>query len=330
MKDIGFIYVLANSSMPNAIKVGKTKRSTAERSQELSGATGLPTPFIVVYEQLFEDCTAAETFIHALLGQKGYRISANREFFNAPVNEVVKAITLAPGAIQGSEALPLANTEEEDELFGEHGQDELDDMTLEIESAVLPASYPWYSLFDEAESQYYGWGDIFQDYAEALRLYSQAAKLGCLAAYQRIGGMHEEGRGTSQNKEKALNFYKEGVRRGNVYCYWRMASLFIDEENFANADKAFSLFLKNQRNELPDEQHRFIFDDSQIALDCGLFLHHHLHYEMELSESLKQVIVERRDAVIYEVLSAVNTLRETNVSDLAEKYQAVVSHLHSI
>ncbi|MEN9595630.1 MAG: hypothetical protein RL236_64, partial [Pseudomonadota bacterium] len=63
----GYIYVLANSAMPDLVKVGKTTRTPAERAAELSKVTGVPTPFIVVYEQLVDDCTAAEEFVHTML-----------------------------------------------------------------------------------------------------------------------------------------------------------------------------------------------------------------------------------------------------------------------
>jgi hypothetical protein len=43
--------------------------------QELSSATGVPTPFIVAYEQQFSDCDAAEAHVHAALERKGLRIS---------------------------------------------------------------------------------------------------------------------------------------------------------------------------------------------------------------------------------------------------------------
>ena len=86
MNDIGYLYVLANSAMPGIVKIGKTTRSSTERATELSKVTGLPTPFIVVYEQLFENCSSAEMFVHTFLTDKGFRISENREFFSAPVN----------------------------------------------------------------------------------------------------------------------------------------------------------------------------------------------------------------------------------------------------
>ncbi|WP_211453229.1 GIY-YIG nuclease family protein [Collimonas antrihumi] len=331
MKDIGYIYVLANGSMPNAVKVGKTTRSSAERARELSGVTSLPTAFIVVYEQLFEDCTAAENFVHALLEQKGFRISANREFFSAPVSEVVKAITLAPGAIQGSEALPAAYTDEEDELFGEHGQDELDDLILEDD--FLPESYLWYPLFEEAENYRYGHGDTIQDYAEALRLYSKAAKLGSLAAYAKIGEAHEYGIGTAKSKEKALSYYKEGARRGNAYCYWLMGSIFTDQKHYSNANKALSLFLKNQKNELPDKQHRFLFDEANIIYSCITSLVLGLCFDTPIPDVLHQVIVERKDVISLHVQKSIDEIIESTEEDdeqCVREFRVVLSYLEDI
>jgi hypothetical protein len=61
----GWIYVLVNSSLPGLVKVGRTSRSTQERVAELSAATGVPTPFVLAFDQEFEDCVAAEQSVHA-------------------------------------------------------------------------------------------------------------------------------------------------------------------------------------------------------------------------------------------------------------------------
>ena len=58
----GYLYVLANSSIPGLVKIGKTTRLPSERADELSRVTGVATPFIVVYEDYFDDCAAAESF----------------------------------------------------------------------------------------------------------------------------------------------------------------------------------------------------------------------------------------------------------------------------
>jgi len=212
MSDVGFVYVLANSAMPGLVKIGKTTRSPAERASELSAATGLPTPFIVVYEQLFEDCTAAEGFVHTFLGGKGFRLAENREFFSAPVTEVVRALALAPGAIDGS-APETEPYEDEDGLLsaGRVG-DELDDLSLGGGAQPVRVE-PWRDVFEEAECYYLDFGDYIEDYAEAMRLYKQAAKLGCLEAYSRLGEMFKSGEGCRADNGKALEYFKEGARK---------------------------------------------------------------------------------------------------------------------
>lgn len=67
----GFIYVLINPSLKDMVKVGKTLRDPEERVSELYQPTGVPTPFILVYKEFFEDCSKAERRIHQLLESKG-------------------------------------------------------------------------------------------------------------------------------------------------------------------------------------------------------------------------------------------------------------------
>src|SRR5699024_7327239 len=90
--DNGYVYVLINTSFEGMVKVGKTTKDPEERAKELSNATGVPTPFILVYKQYFTDCSIAEKTIHTLLEEQGYRISNNREFFNVPVEYVIRLI----------------------------------------------------------------------------------------------------------------------------------------------------------------------------------------------------------------------------------------------
>lgn len=242
MSEIGFLYVLANSSMPGLVKVGKTTRSPTERAAELSGVTGMATPFLVVYDQLFQDCHSAESFVHVYLAEKGYRVAENREFFNAPVNLVVRAIGLAPGQIDGD--LPVSNAPEvtdEDELITSDAGDELDGLKFEATEQAAP----WVALFEKAEAHYYGLGDHIEDRTEALRLFRQAATLGSTEAYGRIGNQYMDGEGTPKNPAKAFEFYKEGARKGRPTCYFLMAQMFSSENNDESADKCFSLFVRN-------------------------------------------------------------------------------------
>lgn len=88
----GYVYAMINASYPGLVKVGKTTREPEERAKELSGSTGVPTPFIVVYHRKFLDCNNAEQQIHKILTAKGYRVNDNREFFSAPIPTIIEII----------------------------------------------------------------------------------------------------------------------------------------------------------------------------------------------------------------------------------------------
>lgn len=227
--------------MPNMIKVGKTTRQPSLRAQELSNVTGVPTPFLVVYEKQFNDCDSAENFIHELLSIKGFRVSANREFFNAPVHDVIEAVLQAI-----SFDLKEVNEDDDDcEYFDSSVlNDELDDLLL-AEDEPQPV---WLDIWNEARSYDYGSGDTLQDYDEAMRLYKQSTKLGCILAYDAIGRFYQTGKGCARSEKKALDWYKEGAKNKNYICYISMAKLFLAENNNKNAEKCLQLFCKT-RNE---------------------------------------------------------------------------------
>ena len=88
----GYVYVMTNSSIEGQVKIGKTTRDPYERAKELSSATGVPTPFVVVFYKPFKDCHFAEKIIHQYLEKKGYRVSNNREFFNMSIPEAIDVV----------------------------------------------------------------------------------------------------------------------------------------------------------------------------------------------------------------------------------------------
>ena len=85
---------MVNPSLPNLVKIGKTTREPNERAKELSLATGVPTPFILVYYKPFKDCHLAETVIHHFFEEKGTRVNGNREFFQVSTTEAIDIINL--------------------------------------------------------------------------------------------------------------------------------------------------------------------------------------------------------------------------------------------
>jgi DNA segregation ATPase FtsK/SpoIIIE-like protein len=86
----GYVYALINHAMPGLVKVGLTTRDPLGRLGELSSATGVPTPFELVFDILVADAQATEERLHDLLTKAGYRVADNREFFRAPIHEVVR------------------------------------------------------------------------------------------------------------------------------------------------------------------------------------------------------------------------------------------------
>jgi hypothetical protein len=85
----GFVYVLLNPSFPDQVKIGRTEQTSELRARKL-WTTGVPTPFIVVYDELVSDCQLVESRLHQRFA--GYRVSPDREFFRIPVREAIRAL----------------------------------------------------------------------------------------------------------------------------------------------------------------------------------------------------------------------------------------------
>lgn len=214
----GYIYVLVNSSLPGLVKVGKTMRLPSERVQELSGATGVPTPFIVAFEQEFGDCDAAERFVHAQLEHMGLRQAMNREFFRAPPADVIRIILRAPDTVSD---LGSSNDPESEGRGKE----------------------PWADLIDEAREHEYGDNGRLHDPTEALRLYQLAAKLGSGNAHWCIGNQYKFGEGVREDESQALYHYKEAVRLGFFFAYPSMSGIFANQGHRENYVKCAQLFV---------------------------------------------------------------------------------------
>ena len=85
----GYIYILSNPSMDGVLKVGMSKRGAIIRSNELY-ATGVPTPFVIEFDMLVDDCRGIEVYMHSYLSD--FRVNNSREFFKIDVNHVANEI----------------------------------------------------------------------------------------------------------------------------------------------------------------------------------------------------------------------------------------------
>jgi len=240
----GYVYALINPSMPNLVKVGKTTRDPRTRLSELSSATGVATPFQLVHFAYFEDCDFAEEQVHSLLDGSGYRDNSRREFFSAPLFEVIRIINFAQGKID-SDHQPGLDDETANEDAAILNSIEIDP---ELESLNLPetASEPWQEMFETAERYHYGDENTLVDEDEALGWYRQAANLGCDIALQRIAELYAHDEPTKANAKQALKFYKAAIQKGLWWNYVGISMLYVDgDTSDPNYVKCIQLFIKH-------------------------------------------------------------------------------------
>lgn len=198
MQTAGWVYLLMNPSMNGLIKIGKTTRDPDDRVQELSGVTGVPTPFVLVYKSYFQNCHDAEAYIHTSLETQNYRIANNREFFSAPVETGINAII------------------EASKHFATTGSDH----SIECDQPESYASKTsvYEDIMQTGDNCYYGLGDAIQNTRQALKHYMQAYKLGSPDACLALGKIYSIEKDYA-DEMKAIDFFNEGVRRGLGECY---------------------------------------------------------------------------------------------------------------
>lgn len=231
MTEAGYVYVLINASMEGLVKIGRTAVEPAERASELGATTGVPTPFVLIFDAYFADSGRAEEYVHTLLEQKGYRVSPNREFFRAPTNEAVKAVLEAQAALG---------------LMPDAAMDLRDNQMVDGDRTCSPGSddsKAWRQLLAMADDAYYGRGDSLADKPEALRLYKQAARLGSSRASLQLGRIYL----ADADIDNALVNLKEGARGGAIECYAEMAETFARTSQLENAEKCWNMYFEGDR-----------------------------------------------------------------------------------
>lgn len=330
MSNAGYIYVLINPSMEGLVKIGKTTRDPTGRAKELSVATGVPTSFVLAYDALFDDCSAAEEFVHALLEQKGSRVSSKREFFSASLSEAVKAVIEAERVLGSSHpvssgmGMPLDNP--------------LSDQTPLGEMA-------WKETLEGAEYSYYGLVTI-EDHAEASRLYKVAARLGSSLACIMLGIMSKKGEACKKDRTIALDYFKQGLRLGDDRSWAEMAILFFDDAHYENATKCWHNYFGSNgfREDKPNDP---------SSLFCGNRLYYVVQCYMLLSPlaafggvvaiedprrvqsgsfpgSFKKELATIKEELLAEITASLNRNRtKTYMSTLCATYENLLEELNA-
>lgn len=207
----GYVYIMMNPSYNGMIKVGKTTKDPDERAKELSSATGVATPFIVVFKRLFNNCHTAEKIAHGILEERGCRVNDSREFFAIDIPDAINVILQIPDE---------EYYEEDDDLF--EGKEEIDEDLGEY-------------FYDMGEKYYFGYDDTFVDEDVALLYYEKSASLGYSRAYEKMGEVWEG----KDDERKALSCYKEGVNNSCFSCYAKLGRIYMRRSSeFYHEDNA--------------------------------------------------------------------------------------------
>lgn len=225
MAESGYLYALINPSLEGLVKVGRTGREPTHRVRELSAATGVPTPFILAFDVFVDDSETAESYLHALLERRGHRVSERREFFQAPLNDVIRAMLEVEAA------------------FGGRPAETYEDPIYETDASQPP---PWQYLVDEAWAHYHGEGAILQDKKEAMKRFRQAARLGSPEAWHALGAMYREGEGGRVDLDEALECFKQGAHAGSDVCLAEMGLHYLQAGHTDNARKCWARYFRSE------------------------------------------------------------------------------------
>ena len=89
-KGSDIVYVLSNQSFPGYLKIGYTRKEIGIRIDNLSKATGVPTPFKLEYMFKCYNGLQLEADIYKHL--RDFRVSSYKEFFDITLAQAIEAI----------------------------------------------------------------------------------------------------------------------------------------------------------------------------------------------------------------------------------------------
>jgi TPR repeat protein len=295
MSDAGYIYALINPSLEGLVKVGMTTRDPTDRVRELSAATGVPTPFVLAYDIYVADCSAAEAYLHTLLERRGYRVSDNREFFNAPLKDVIKAMLQVEEA---SRSTPPSSS-------------------VRRPKQHTTTATEWSGLLEEAQAYYHGEGETLEDKREALKLFKQAAQLEAPDAYYALGVMHRDGEGCEADVEQALELFKAGVKLGSHECWAEMAIVYAGLDHLDNSQKCWTKYFRSDSFQEGRNGHEAAYGHAYLedALQRGLPVDH------------QSVLAPYADDIVAMATEAVRDADPEGRPDLERQRRAMKKHL---
>lgn len=178
---------------PRTCQGWEDHRNPEERAQELSQATGVPSPFYVAFSLPFVDCDNAERYFHTLLEIGGFRVAENREFFKVSLNEAIRLLLEVQQKLASSQANAQLSTYSDDSPA----------------SAQLGEQ-----LYDKAMELFWGEGDVIEDRDQAIELLEKAVGLDYPPAYVQLAQYYSHFR-DSPDIKVALTILRDGIEHGH-------------------------------------------------------------------------------------------------------------------
>lgn len=262
----GYVYILSNPGMPGLLKIGMTRFDPTRRVQELSSATGVPTPFQLVYYREFHDCVAAELEIHSIFATKGLRYNDQREFFSVDTVEAINTLLslddeeIANNSSQPTEVLDVENYNADinwDEYYKKH--------------------YEFSNTFRNSKL-YQEWNDFF--YSQASPLHRKDANF-----TKELQNFIDRGiyNGISllaielfpDDIDKRIQFILEYAKKGYISGYIDVTEEYLDSingiENLDSNNKlAIANYLDSFAKNFKNASEFDIHIDQDIVLYCGI------------------------------------------------------------
>lgn len=254
----GYIYALVNASLNGVVKIGRTSRDPENRVREISSATGVPTPFILVYKEYFDDCYTAEKVIHAHLENKHLRVNSNREFFSITVNDGIEVIKKIKTELEfkTDEGMDYNSPEYQQKLIDE--------------------------LIKKGYSLIRGHNEI-KDPVQGVKFLERAAELGSSEACYELSDVYGEYGNTSikGDLQKVLEYLRQGSRYSDIYgllCLAKQA--YVHTPNSVNFDTyrkghGEALAFNSEMNPSNAVVHWDLFFESPLLDDMEFLSKHH-------------------------------------------------------
>lgn len=111
-REIGYVYILTNPSMPGLVKIGRTNRDPEIRLKELNKPTSVATPFVIEFTIKTQNAKITEKLIHDKLIK--YRVNKKREFFKISLAQAHK---ISLNAAKRTDGIIYKNNKKTNHIF---------------------------------------------------------------------------------------------------------------------------------------------------------------------------------------------------------------------